>query len=228
MIFRQLFDQDSWTYTYLLADEGSREAVLVDSVDTQVERDLHLLDELGLILKYCLETHVHADHVTGAHKLREHTGCQTAVSTHAQVECADIHLSDGDVIKIGGIEIKALETPGHTNTCLSYHTHNMVFTGDALLIRGCGRTDFQSGNPGQLYDSIIQKLFTLAEGTLVFPGHDYRGFSMSTIGEEKRYNPRLALDREAFIEHMNSLVLDNPRKMDLAVPANRHCGKAVE
>ncbi len=224
MIFRQLFDYETWTYTYLLADEKSREAVLIDTVDTQVSRDSQLLEELGLTLTTCLETHIHADHITGAGLLREKLGCKTAVSQHADIGCADTKLSDGELIFVGDMQIKVLETPGHTNTCLSFYTDGRVFTGDALLIRGCGRTDFQSGNPAQLYDSINQKLFTLPDETRVYPGHDYRGMIMSTIGEEKKFSPRLQLDRQQFINHMNGLDLSDPKKMDVAVPANLSCG----
>lgn len=225
MIFRQLFDADTSTYTYLIADERTKDAVLIDSTDTQVERDLKLVEELGLRLRYCLETHIHADHVTGAGRLRQRTGCQTVVSRHVGATCPDQKVGQGDVLEIGDIHIHVLETPGHTNTCLSFHTGDKVFTGDALLIRGCGRTDFQSGSAARLYDSITQRLFTLPEETLVYPGHDYNGFTVSAIGEEKRCNPRLTLSREAFIAHMNSLKLPNPRRMDVAVPANLACGK---
>ena len=224
MLFRQLFDSESSTYSYLLADQVSRNALIIDPVDTMVERDLQLLDELGLTLIYSLETHVHADHITGSGHLRERTGCKTVLSRHAGVECADLLLEDGDQLLLGDMPIKLIETPGHTNTCLSYYVGDRVFTGDALLIRGCGRTDFQNGNPAQLYDSITQRLFCLPDDTLVYPGHDYHGFTVSTIAEEKAHNPRLQLDRDGFIEHMNSLKLSNPRKMDVAVPANLSCG----
>ena len=225
MLFRQLFDYETWTYTYLLADEKSGEAVIIDPVLEQVERDLGLLDELGLQLKQVLDTHVHADHVTGAGKLRERTGCRTGLSSHAGVGCADMMLHDGDTIRFGHHEIRAVETPGHTDTCLSYLCGDMAFTGDALLIRGCGRTDFQSGDAGKLYDSIHNKLFTLPDDTKVYPGHDYRGMSVSTIGEEKRFNPRLTLSRETFIEFMAKLDLPDPKRMQQAVPANLACGE---
>ncbi len=225
MIFRQLFDYQTWTYTYLLADEKSGEAVLIDSVDTQVSRDILLLDELGLCLTTCLETHIHADHITGAGSLRERLGCKTAISQHAEVECADIKLADGDVIMMGDITIKVIETPGHTNTCLSFQTQDKVFTGDSLLIRGCGRTDFQSGDAGVLFDSINEKLLSLPGDVHVYPGHDYRGMSVSTIQEEKLFSPRLQLNRTQFIEHMKGLNLADPKKMDVAIPANLSCGR---
>lgn len=225
MLFRQLFDYDTWTYTYLLADEKSGEAVIIDPVLEQVERDLRLLDELGLQLKQVLDTHVHADHVTGAGKLRERTGCQTGLSSHAGVGCADMMLNEDASIRFGCYEIRAMETPGHTDTCLSYLCGDMVFTGDALLIRGCGRTDFQSGDAGTLHDSIHNKLFTLPDETKVYPGHDYRGMNVSSIGEERRLNPRLTLSREGFIELMAGLDLPDPKRIQEAVPANLACGE---
>ena len=228
MIFRQLFDPESSTYTYLLADEVTREAILIDSVESQVARDIKLINELNLKLVYCVETHIHADHVTGAGKLRKETGCKTAVSIHAQVDCADLQLAEGDVIQVDSVVLKALETPGHTNTCLSFYSDGKVFTGDALLIRGCGRTDFQSGDAAQLYDSITDKLFSLVDDVQVYPAHDYNGFTVSSISEEKQHNPRLRLGREGFIDHMNSLVLDDPKKMDVAIPANLACGVSEE
>lgn len=225
MIFRQLFDQDSSTYSYLLADEHSRQALIIDSVETRVERDIGLIDELDLNLVYCLETHIHADHITGAGKLRQGTGCKVAASRHAATDCHDIKLGENDIVTIGNISLHVLETPGHTNTCLSFHCNDRVFTGDTLLIRGCGRTDFQSGDAGQLYDSITGKLFTLPDDTLVYPAHDYQGMTVSTIGEEKRHNPRLLLGREGFIRHMQELDLPYPHMMDVAVPGNLTCGQ---
>lgn len=225
VLFRQLFDAESSTYTYLIADIKSSQALLIDPVESQVERDLRLLSELGLELRYSLETHVHADHVTGGGRLRERTGCKTGLSIHAGVECADLHLSEGDEVLLGDLSLRVMETPGHTDTCISYYLDGMVFTGDALLIRGCGRTDFQMGNPDQLFDSITQKLFALPDETRLYPGHDYRGYTVSTIAEEKVHNARLQLNRSQFIAHMNALKLDNPKKMDVAVPANLVCGE---
>jgi glyoxylase-like metal-dependent hydrolase (beta-lactamase superfamily II) len=229
MLFRQLFDQDTWTYTYLIADSDTQEAVLVDSVIEQVERDYKLINELGLTLKYCLETHVHADHITGAGKLRELTGCETIVPEKAQVACADRHIRHGEILKVGEIEIQAIATPGHTDSHMAYLVNgDRVLTGDALFIRGCGRTDFQSGDAGTLYDSVKENLFTLPDGTLVYPGHDYRGHAVSTIAEEEQWNPRFAgRTRDQFIEFMNGLNLPDPKKMMEAVPANEQCGNVL-
>ena len=224
MIFRQLFDADTSTYTYLLADEDTHEAVLIDAVDTQVERDLRLIDELGLWLTHALETHVHADHITASGQLRERTGCDIGVSAHGHVDCADLQLQEGDVIRFGNHELRVIETPGHTDSCLTYHCEGMLFTGDSLMIRLCGRTDFQQGDAGRLYDSVTGKLFTLPDDTLVYPGHDYRGHTRSTIGEEKQFNSRLTQPRDAFIRTMADLNLPMPKRIDEAVPANQKCG----
>ncbi len=227
MLFRQLFDPETSTYTYLIADPESQEATLVDSVLEQVDRDGRLLKELGLTLRFCLETHVHADHITGAGRLREITGCQNLVPQFAEVACADRHFNDGEVIQVGSIPIQAIATPGHTDSHLAYLVNQShLLTGDALLIRGCGRTDFQGGDAGTLYDVIHQKLFTLPIETLVFPGHDYHGQTVSTIGEEQQFNPRLiGRDRQEFIDYMESLNLPDPKKIMEAVPANQLCGQ---
>lgn len=224
MILRQLFDKETSTYTYLIADETTREAALVDPVLEQLERDLALLAELGLTLRYVLETHVHADHVTAAGRLRERTGAKTAASA-AGAPCVDVALHHADVIRLGAIAITVLATPGHTDDGLSFQVAGHVLSGDTLLVRGCGRSDFQNGDPGQLYDAIQQVLFRLPDDTVVLPGHDYRGFTASTIGEEKRHNPRLASrSRGDFIALMNGLALPRPKQIDIAVPANRACG----
>ncbi|MCP3099246.1 MBL fold metallo-hydrolase [Myxococcus sp. K15C18031901] len=224
MLFRQLFDAESSTYTYLLADTATRQAVLIDPVLEQVERDLQLIGELGLKLTVVMETHVHADHVTGAGRLRERTGAQVMASSRG-APCVDRHLGDGDVVRVGGLELRVLETPGHTDDSLSFLCDGRLFTGDALLIRSTGRTDFQNGNPGQLYDSITQQLFSLPDATEVYPGHDYSGHIQSSVGEEKQHNPRLAgKTREDFITFMKARVIPPPRKLDVAVPANRACG----
>ncbi len=226
MIVRQLFDPDTSTYTYIVADPVTREAAIIDSVKSQVERDIQVMEEMGVKPRYALETHVHADHVTGAGELRERLGVKVGVHKDGGAECADLQLDDGDEIRLGDSVIRVLHTPGHTNGDVSYLIDGAVFTGDALLIRGCGRTDFQQGDAGRLYDSITGKLFTLPDETLVYPGHDYRGLTVSTIGEEKRFNPRLGngRDKESFVALMDALDLDPPRYIDVAVPGNLRCG----
>ncbi len=228
MLFRQLFDPASSTYTYLLADEDSREAVILDPVIEQIDRDAELLRELELRLAYALDTHVHADHVTALGSLRDRLGCQTVISERAGVGVADLLVKEGDRITFGRHALEVRETPGHTSGCLTYVTadHAMAFTGDALLIRGSGRTDFQQGDARMLYQSVHQKIFTLPDTTAVYPGHDYKGRTMSTVGEEKRYNPRLGGGKsvEEFVAIMASLQLAYPKKMDVALPANLHCG----
>ena len=228
--FRQLFDQDTSTFTYLLWDLDTREGVIIDPVREQFERDLCLVGELGVRMVYALDTHVHADHVTSLGMLREEMRLQTAVGEPSGVPCADIMLNDGYTLRFGRHTLTALATPGHTDACTSFKFKNMVFTGDALLIRGCGRTDFQQGDPEMLYRSITQKLYTLPDETLVYPGHDYNGKSVSTIGEEKQYNPRIpATQTESdFAELMNSLNLPRPKHIDEAVPANMGCGISVD
>jgi sulfur dioxygenase len=237
LLFRQLFDQESGTYTYLIADSTTHEAVLVDPVIEQVERDLKLMRELGLTLHYCLETHIHADHITGTGKLRELTGCQSIVPENAHAACADRFIHNNEILQVGDVQIQAIATPGHTDShmaCLV--NHHRVLTGDALFIRGCGRTDFQNGDAGQLFDSVTQKLFSLPDATFVYPGHDYRGHTVSTIAEEKHWNTRfieqlgevaILKDRASFIEFMNNLNLPNPKKMMEAVPANERCGRVA-
>lgn len=223
-IFRQLFDKESSTYTYLMADSATREAVLIDPVLEQVQRDLKFLTELDLKLIWVLDTHIHADHVTAADALRRATGCKIAGAKSAALPCVDKHLMDGDVIRVSGLEIKVLELPGHTTESLGYLVGNRLFTGDALLIRGCGRTDFQNGDAATLYDSIHKKVFTLPDATAIYPGHDYNGLTVSSVGEEKKYNPRLTLSRDEFIEFMGQLNLPDPKKIREAVPLNQRCG----
>jgi len=227
MIFRQLFDKETSTYTYLLADEKTREALIIDSVLENAERDLKLIKELGLKLIYTVETHVHADHITAAAKLSEETGAKRVVPFGSGVKCADVFICDAEVLNFGAYELFAIHTPGHTANCTSYKIANMLFTGDSLFIRGNGRTDFQSGSAAALYKSINQKLYSFADETLVYPGHDYKGMTVSTIGEEKIFNPRikLGITEEEFIKTMDSLNLPNPKLIQEAVPANLACGK---
>ncbi len=229
MLFRQLFDPTTSTYSYLIADPRTQEAVLVDPVLEQVERDRQLLAELGLTLRYCLETHVHADHITGTAQLREATGCEGIVPEGAHVPCANRLIRDREVLQLGDVRIEAIATPGHTDSHMAYlinDTH--LLTGDALFIRGCGRTDFQSGDAGTLYDAVTQRLFVLPDSTWVYPGHDYRGQTVSTICEEKQWNPRfVGRDRETFRQFMASLNLPNPQKIMEAVPANERCGRVT-
>jgi glyoxylase-like metal-dependent hydrolase (beta-lactamase superfamily II)/rhodanese-related sulfurtransferase len=226
MLFRQLFDPATSTYTYLLADDATREAVIIDPVKEEVERDCALLEELGLELKYAIDTHAHADHVTGAGLLARRTGAKTAISAAAGVACADVKLEDEQVLRFGEHELRVMHTPGHTNGCASYTIGDKVFTGDALLIRGSGRTDFQQGDAARLYQSVHEKIFTLPDDTRVFPGHDYNGRESSTVGEEKAHNPRLATDRsvEDFVGLMAALKLPYPKRIDVALPANMRCG----
>lgn len=226
MELRQLFDPISSTYTYLLWDAQTREAALIDSVREQVERDDTLIRELDLNLKYLLETHIHADHITGAGELRKRFGAKAIVHRNSETDCADILVDGGERLELGNNTIEVLYTPGHTNTDISFLIDGAVFTGDALLIRGSGRTDFQSGDAGAAYDSITEKLFTLTDDTLVYPAHDYHGQTVTSIGEEKAFNPRLGnqATREEYVKLMNGLVLDKPKLIDEAVPGNLACG----
>jgi sulfur dioxygenase len=225
MIFRQLFDFQSWTYTYLIASKTGGEAVIIDPVLDRVDRYIQLLEELDLKLVKALDTHVHADHITGLGALRDRTHCVTVMSEKSAVDVVSMRVGDGDIIDAEGISIKTITTPGHTNDSVSYLWEDKVFTGDTLFIRGSGRTDFQHGDPGDQYDSIFGKLLTLPDDTLVYPGHDYKGDTVSTIAEERAFNPRLQVSsREEYIEQMNNLHLDNPKMMDVAVPANLSIG----
>ena len=225
LIFRQLFDPQTSTYTYLVVDSETMEAAIIDPVKEHVKRDLQIIQELGAKLKYVLETHVHADHITGAADIRQATGAKTVVGIATGVKSADITLNDGDELNLGSYKIKAIATPGHTSGCISYYINGMIFTGDSLMIRGTGRTDFQDGSAETLYQSITQKLFTLPDSTLVYPAHNYKGFTVSTIGEEKKFNPRLSQGKEEFVKIMKNLNLSYPKKIDVAVPANMNCGR---
>ncbi|GMH34157.1 hypothetical protein BSKO_01991 [Bryopsis sp. KO-2023] len=227
LAFRQLFDSESSTYTYILGDRDTSEAIIIDPVLEQVEREVQLLQEMGLKLLYAINTHCHADHVTGTGKLKKLLpGLKSGISA-ASGAAADIHYQPGDQIQFGSFQLVVLPTPGHTNGCVSYHMRcagGMVFTGDALLIRGCGRTDFQEGNAEVLYDSVHSQIFTLPDTTTVYPAHDYNGRMSSTVAEEKAHNPRLTKSKEEFVQIMNNLELSYPKKIDVAVPANLVCG----
>ncbi len=226
MLFKQLFDQETWTYTYLIADTVNKEAVLIDPVNTHIDEYLELLKGQGLQLKYTLETHVHADHITASGLLRERLGAQTGVSQMCGADTADIQIKDDDVFSFAnGEQIKVIATPGHTAGSISFSWRDRVFTGDSLFIGGCGRTDFQGGDAGALYDCITQRLFTLPDETLVYPGHDYQQRWVSSIMQERTTNPRLAgKTRDEFIAIMENLNLPKPKLIDEAVPANRYCG----
>lgn len=228
MFQRQLFDPETSTYTYLVADPSTKAAALIDPVLEQHERDAKLVAELGFRLELVLDTHVHADHVTAASALRDATGART-VQSRKGAACADVPVSHGDVVRLGALSIHVLGTPGHTDDSVSYLIDGHVFTGDTLLVRGTGRSDFQNGDPAALYRSITQVLFSLPDETVVLPGHDYRGFTRSTIGEEKRFNGRVAgKSEEEMIAIMSQLGLPPPRKLATAVPANRACGRVEE
>lgn len=226
-IFRQLFDKESSTYTYIIGDSVSREACIIDPVVEQLQRDLKVINELNLKLTWALDTHIHADHITAADALRRATGCKTAGAKSAGLACADKLLAEGDEIRAGAIHIKVLELPGHTSESIGFLVGDKIFTGDALLIRGCGRTDFQNGNAGTLYDSIHKKVFTLPDATLIYPAHDYNGLTVSSVAEEKKFNPRLTLSRDKFIEFMANLNLPEPKKIREALPSNQRCGSAT-
>ncbi|XP_026399684.1 persulfide dioxygenase ETHE1 homolog, mitochondrial-like [Papaver somniferum] len=234
LLFRQLFEKESSTYTYLLADltHPDKPALLVDPVDKTVERDISLVGELGLKLIYAINTHVHADHVTGTGLLKNKVDGVKSIISKSSNSKADLFVDHGDKIQIGNLFLEVRATPGHTLGCVTYVTGDgpdqpqprMAFTGDALLIRGCGRTDLQGGSSSQLYKSVHSQIFSLPENTLVYPAHDYKGFTVSTVGEEMLYNPRLTKDEETFENIMQNLKLSYPKMMDVAVPANMVCG----
>lgn len=231
MIFKQLFEPDSATFTYLVACPITHEAALIDPVLETVHRDLQVVRDLSLKLAYTIETHIHADHLTGARKLKHLAGSKIVYPAMCETSCADIGLHEGDVFKIGHVELHPLFTPGHTSHHHTYlvdnGTQNMAFTGDALLIDACGRTDFQSGDAKALYRSLHEKLFILPDETLIYPAHDYEGRYISTIAQEKTRNPRLGsgISMDEFVNIMNNLNLPYPRKIDFSVPGNQACGE---
>jgi glyoxylase-like metal-dependent hydrolase (beta-lactamase superfamily II) len=211
MIFRQLYDKQSSTYTYLLASRSGGEALLIDPVEEFTNMYVALIEQLGLRLVYALDTHTHADHITALGALRESTGCTTIMGDKTRAECVDLKLAEGQMLDLDGIKLRALFTPGHTDESMSFAMNDRVFTGDVLLYRGTGRTDFQGGDPHKSWDSIVNKLFHLPDDTLIYAAHDYKGWMVSTIGEEKQYNPRIAGKTEAeYVAIMNSLNLANP------------------
>lgn len=226
MIFRQLFEPLSSTYTYLLGCEQTRQAVLIDPVVPSMGRDLAELQRLGLTLAYSLETHIHADHITAALELKQAVGSRIAVPAHDRLPCADVGIEEGRPLQVGSITLQPLHTPGHTDGHFSYLLEDRVFTGDALLIDGCGRTDFQNGDADTLYRSVTQKLFSLPDDVLVYPAHDYKDRRVSSIAQEKKRNPRLGEQRtlEEFREIMAKLDLPYPKFIEYAVPGNRLCG----
>jgi len=226
MIFRQLFDRESSTYTYLLAARSGGEALLIDPVLEHAGTYVRLIAELDLKLVLAVDTHIHADHVTALGTLRDETQCATAMGDNSKAECVSVTFGEGERLCVDNLCLQILYTPGHTDDSYSLLLPDRVFTGDTLLIRGTGRTDFQNGDPAAQYDSLFSKLLTLPEDTMVFPAHDYNGMTVSTIGEEKRHNPRLQVTgKQAYVDLMNGLQLDDPRLMDVAVPANRACGR---
>jgi len=228
MIFRQLFDLDSSTYTYLLGEKISQEAILIDPVLEHVPEYLALLQSLQLKLKFTLDTHTHADHITGAGLLREKTRCKTVCGANGGPDCVDLLLKDGQTLQFGNIGVKVLETPGHTNCSVTYLIQDSTFTGDALLIDGCGRTDFQNGSAETLWESVTGKLFKLPPDTLVYPGHDYNRRRVSTIAEQIDLNPRFAGKTKVdFVELMKNLKLDYPKRIHEALPLNAKCGMKV-
>ena len=225
MIFKQIFDTESSTYTYLIASAKGREAVIIDPVIENVDNYIKILGELDLKLVKVIDTHIHADHVTGASKLKEVTDCATLMGEHTPADTVEIKVKDGEVIEIDSLKIKSLYTPGHTSDSYSFLLDNHLFTGDTLLINGTGRTDFQNGDPGTLYDSITNNLLKLPEETLVYPGHDYNGKFSSTIGNEKKFNPRLQVKSEdEYVDIMSKLNLSKPKLIDINVSRNIKLG----
>lgn len=230
MIFRQFFEPESSTYTYLLASGNGREALIIDPVKEMTAHYLQAIRELDLKLVRAIDTHTHADHVTALGDLRDQTGCITIMGEFTNAQCVSEHVREGDIVDVDGTRLQAIYTPGHTDESFSFVLNptapEAVFTGDVLLIRGTGRTDFQNGDAEKSWDSITNKLFVLPDTTLVYPAHDYKGWTASSIGEERRYNPRLAgKSREEYVDIMHNLNLPDPKQMDVAVPANLACGQ---
>ena len=230
MIFRQVFDHTSSTYTYIMASGHGREGLIIDPVKELTDTYLTIIEQLDLKLVRAIDTHTHADHVTALGDLREATGCTTYMGQYSQADCVSVFVDEDEIIDADGIRLRSIYTPGHTNESFSFLIEAggpaMVFTGDVLLIRGTGRTDFQGGDPYRSYDSIVNKLFKLDDETLVYPAHDYKGWTVSTIREERQYNPRLAGKSEAeYVDIMNNLNLPDPKLMDEAIPANLACGR---
>ncbi len=230
MLFRQFFDAMSSTYTYLLASGYGREALLIDPVKERASCYLQVIDELDLKLVRAIDTHTHADHITALGDLRAETGCVTVMGEFTRAECVSMHVTDGELLDVDGVRLRALYTPGHTDESFSFvlgaERPEAVFTGDVLLIRGSGRTDFQGGDPHKSWHSIVNKLFVLPDDTTMYPAHDYKGWTSSSIGEEKGHNPRLAGKTEAeYVAIMTALRLPDPKMMDVAIPANLACGR---
>lgn len=225
MIFRQMFDYPSYTYTYLMASRNGGEALIIDPVLEQVDHYVRLLHELDLKLVKAIDTHLHADHVTGLGELRDRTRCITVMGEQSAADVVSMRLTDGETVDIEGLCLEAMYTPGHTDDSYCFRLDNRVLTGDTLLIRGTGRTDFQHGDPRAQYDSLFNRLLELPDDTFVYPGHDYKGDTVSTIAEEKAYNPRLQVSSvDEYVDMMNNLNLPDPKMMDVAVPANRKVG----
>lgn len=230
MLFRQMFDSTSSTYTYLLASRVGGEALIIDPVKEQLDQYLTVIAQLDLRLVQAIDTHTHADHITALGDLRDVTQCVTIMGELSKAHCVSRHVHEDEVLSVDGIELRAIYTPGHTDESFSFVLNpkapTAVFTGDVLLIRGSGRTDFQGGDPRRSYDSIVNKLFRLPDDTTLYPAHDYKGWTASSIGEEKKFNPRLAGKTEAeYVGIMNGLHLPNPKMMDVAIPANLACGQ---
>lgn len=231
MLFRQFIDSVSSTYTYLIASAPAREAVIIDPVKEQYEQYVTAIDQLGLRLVTAIDTHTHADHITALGDLRDRTGCMSIMGEYTRAECVSTHVKDGEILDTDGVKLQALYTPGHTDESFSFvlgpSAPRAVFSGDVLMIRGSGRTDFQNGDPGKSWDSITNTLFRLPDQTMLYPAHDYKGWTVSTIGEERHHNPRLAgRTRAEYIDIMQNLNLPDPKMMDVAVPSNLACGQA--